>query len=353
MLTSLYVENFTVFHDQEFQFSPGLNVIVGENSVGKSHILKLAYAMIATSAEAGRKTNVADPSNPTKVHLQKAYAEKLIGVFRPDQLGRLASRTQGRTRCKIKLGFDDTALNTIINFASSAKTDVEVEQLPTRWDTQKPLYLPTRELLTIFPGFVSVYESHYLAFEETWRDTCIHLGALTLRGAREKQAATLLAPIEKALGGKVFLDTNGHFYLSIPGKGNMEMPLLAEGFRKLAMLARLIANGVILGQSYLFWDEPEANLNPRLIRLAAEVIHSLCKNGVQIFIATHSFFLLKELDMLAKKNPIPQHFISLSRRAENTDIEVEQEDSLVNLKNIITLDEELEQYDREMAMRNE
>lgn len=34
-----------------------------------------------------------------------------------------------------------------------------------------PAYLPTRELLTIYPGFVSVYENHYLEFEETWRDT--------------------------------------------------------------------------------------------------------------------------------------------------------------------------------------
>lgn len=347
MLNSLQVKKFTVFHDEKFQFSTGLNVIVGENSVGKSHLLKLAYALIATSAEAGRKPNAADP---TKVHLQKAYGEKLIGVFRPESLGRLATRKPGRERCEITLDFSNEALNTMIDFATSAQTDVHVAHLPTRWEDQSPLYLPTRELLTIYPGFVSVYENHYLAFEETWRDTCMHLGALALKGAREKKAAALLAPIEEALGGKVVLDNNGRFYLSVAGNGNMEMPLVSEGYRKLAMLARLIANGVIQEQGYLFWDEPEANLNPRLIRLAAQVIHALCERGVQVFIATHSFFLLKELAMLAKKKPVQQKYISLSRRSGNVEIEVEQVDQLDKLENIVALDEELAQYDREMEI---
>ena len=347
MLNRMQVKKFTVFRDEDFRFSTGLNVIVGENSMGKSHLLKLAYALIATSAEAGRKPNATEP---TKVHLQKAYGDKLIGVFRPESLGRLASRKQGRDRCEIALEFSDAALNTSISFASSAQTDVQIVHLPARWEMQSPLYLPTRELLTIYPGFVSVYENHYLEFEETWRDTCMHLGALALRGPREKSAAALLKPIEDALGGKVVLDNNGRFYLNINGTGNMEMPLVAEGYRKLAMLARLIANGVIQEQGYLFWDEPEANLNPRLIRLAAQVIHALCQSGVQIFVASHSFFMLKELAMLTKQNPIPQRFISLSRTDEKSEIEVVQVERFDQLENIVALDEELAQYDRELEM---
>lgn len=347
MLKSLQLDKFTLFDDNDFSFCSGLNVIVGENSMGKSHILKVAYALIASSAEAGKKPNASDP---TKVYLQKAYSEKLIGVFRPESLGRLASRRQGRLRCAVSVKFNDPSLDATISFATSAKSDVQVDQLPLRWENRSPLYLPTRELLTIFPGFVSVYENHYLAFEETWRDTCIHLGALALKGPRERKAAAMLKPIETALGGNVVLDNNGRFYLNIPGNGIMEMPLVSEGYRKLAMLARLIANGVIQDQGYLFWDEPEANLNPRLIRLAAQVIHSLCSNGVQVFIATHSFFLLKELDMLTKQQPIQQRYISLSRQDDEKEVAVEQESQLAGLKNIVALDEELAQYDREMAI---
>jgi predicted ATPase len=34
----------------------------------------------------------------------------------------------------------------------------------------------------------------------------------------------------------------------------------------MAMLARLISTGVLLEQGYLFWDEPETSLNPKLIK---------------------------------------------------------------------------------------
>jgi recombinational DNA repair ATPase RecF len=37
------IKNFTVFGDVAFEFSPGLNVIVGENGTGKTHVLKLGY----------------------------------------------------------------------------------------------------------------------------------------------------------------------------------------------------------------------------------------------------------------------------------------------------------------------
>ena len=43
MLKTLKISNFTVFDNVDFEFSPGLNVIVGENGTGKTHVLKLGY----------------------------------------------------------------------------------------------------------------------------------------------------------------------------------------------------------------------------------------------------------------------------------------------------------------------
>ena len=93
--------------------------------------------------------------------------------------------------------------------------------------------------------------------------------------------------------GTVHLDTNGRFYLSVPGQGNMEMHLVAEGLRKLAMVTMLIVTGSLLNQGYLFWDEPETNLKAMLIKLLANVILQLCKDGIQVFIARHPLFLLQ------------------------------------------------------------
>ncbi|NYT75483.1 ATP-binding protein [Alcaligenaceae bacterium] len=346
MLKSLSTRNLTVFQDVELNFAPGLNVIVGENGCGKSHLLKVVYSVMAASAEEGKKPTA---SEPTKTLLQKVLADKLIHVMRPESLGRLARRKQGRERCEVALKFSDPRLNCSFGFATSSKSEVQIETLPKIWQSKVPVFLPTRELLTIYPNFVAVYEGHYLEFEETYRDTCLLLGALALKGPRENQIVSILKPLEEAMGGKVVLDKNGRFYLRIPGQGNMEMPLVAEGLRKLAMIARLISTGSLLDKGYLFWDEPETNLNPKLIRLVANVIYHLCQQGIQVFVATHSLFLLRELEILALGKDfsnVEHRFFALKPTKDG--VVVEQGDALEKLQTLVLLDEELAQSDRFM-----
>lgn len=341
MIRSLDVENFTVFTEAKFEFGKQLNVIVGENGAGKTHVLKLAYSVLATSAEEGRKPSAVPP---TKAVLQPRLAEKLVNVFRPEALGRLARRRQGRVRCDIDAKFLNSKLDVAFGFATQSKADVQIEKLPRAWSDVAPAYLPTRELLTIYPGFVSVYEGHYLEFEETWRDTCLLLGAPLKRGAKEARVKELLTPLEEAMGGSIDLDKNGRFYL-VAKTGRMEMPLVAEGLRKLGMLARLIATGALLDKGCLFWDEPEANLNPRIIKRVAKTIVDLSESGIQVFIATHSLFLLRELEMLlADTKDVDARFFGLHLTDDG--VSVEQGPTFEDMGDIAVLDEELEQSDR-------
>ena len=357
MLKSLDIKNFTVFAKATFQFSPQLNVVVGENGSGKSHLLKLPYSILAVCADEAKKPNSA---RPTKSLLETRLAAKLIGVLRPEELGRLARRQKGVARCQVKATIkerglmehlSDEDLDLAFSFSTKAKSEVTVEHLPTAWADFVPAFLPTRELLTIYPNFVAVYDNHYLEFEETWRDTCSLLGALLVRGPKEERVKKLLAPIEDAMGGKVELDKNGRFYLNIKGEGRMEMPLVAEGLRKLGMLARLIATEALLTKGYLFWDEPETNLNPRLIKEVARTILNLCKNEIQVFIATHSLFLMRELDVLLRTSEfkgVKSRFFGLHHDGGGT--KVEQGDSVDDIGAIASLDEELTQSDRYMAV---
>ena len=223
---------------------------------------------------------------------------------------------------------------------------MSIEKLPNTWIDVSPAYLPTRELLTIFPNFISVYEGHYLEFEETWRDTCILLGALIQRGPKEKRIREFLEPLEIAMGGAIELDKNGRFYLRTDG-GRMEMPLVAEGLRKLGMLARLIATGALLDKGYLFWDEPEANLNPVLIKQVAKSIVDLCASGIQVFIATHSLFLLRELEILLSSGihkKVKARFFGLHKT--DVGVSIDQGSSVDDIGDIAALDEELAQSDR-------
>ena len=267
MLTSMVLKNFTVFPEATFDFGKGCNVFIGENGSGKSHVLKAAYASVWINAKGEKDSG---SSTPTKTYLQSAIARKMNGVFKPDELGRLARRKIGKNRSEIAVIFEDPALNMSFSFNTTSKTEVTVEKAPKTWEKQTPIFLPTRELLTIYPGFVSLYETTDLPFEETWRDTCLLLGAPLAKGPREKRIKELLIPLEEAMGGSVELES-GRFYLKTDS-GKMEVHLVAEGLRKLAMIARLIATGSLLDKGYLFWDEPEANLNPVNIKKVAKTI---------------------------------------------------------------------------------
>lgn len=345
MLTRVSIRNLTAFKQADLEFSSGLNVIVGENSSGKSHLLKAIYALIGTSAQEGLR---AQGEAPTKTLLQKAFADKLIGVLRPESLGRLARRKQGRERCEITLKFKDSGLDTQVSFATNSKSDVQVDTLPTDWQDKSPVYLPTREVLSQYHWLPQLYRTAHVDVEENLIDLCDLLGALAIRGPRESTVNKLVQPLEEAMGGKVVLDQNGRFYLKVEGTGTMEMPLVAEGLRKLAMVARLISTGSLLDKGYLFWDEPEANLNPKLLKVIAALLLNLSEHGIQIFVATHSFFLLKELDILSRQRRKPMRYMGLSNTEEG--VQIQQVDALAELEDLVALDEELAQYDRELAL---
>jgi len=150
------------------------------------------------------------------------------------------------------------------------------------------------------------------------------------------------------MGGKVVLEKSGNFYLNVDGV-NMEMYLVAEGLRKIAMIARLIATGSLVDKGFLFWDEPEANLNPKIVRDVANTILHLCKSGIQVTIATHSLFLLREFELLLiqdENKAVKTRFFGLPPGDDG--VEVSQETSIVYAGDITALDEDFMQSDRLM-----
>jgi hypothetical protein len=345
MLTHLALKNLTVFAEAEFQFAAGLNVIVGENGTGKSHVLKAAYTVAAVSAWGARDSG---SPTPTKSYLETAIAKKLRGVFRPDALGRLTRRQAGRNRCEIQARFPAKSLRLGFSFHTASKTEVTVEHCPSKWEGEPPVYLPTRELLTIVPGFVSLYETTELPFEETWRDTCVLLGAPLAKGPRLGEIEPLLEPLEEQLGGEVVLEDE-RFYVKAPS-GKIEAHLVAEGHRKLATIARLIATGSLIGKGSLFWDEPEANLNPKVIKRIARTILQLCQAGIQVFVASHSLFLLRELDILLRIEEFQDVAARFFGLHPGDGVAVLQGDTVDDIGTIDALQEELSQSDRYLSV---
>jgi ABC-type transport system involved in cytochrome c biogenesis ATPase subunit len=343
-------ENFGPFESADIDLAPALNIIVGENGAGKSQLLKLLYTVTNVLAT----PDALSGTEPRRAALNQSIAAKLVEVFRPDSLGRLSNRRHGRSRSSISVSYGSEESILGFSFASSSRSEVKVGYSPDQWIADSAVFFPTRELLSIYPGFVSLYNERQLEFDATWRDTADLLGRPPLRGPRGTAVNRILAPIEASLGGSI-IEESGRFYLKHPGVGTLEMHLVAEGLRKLGMLVRLVSSGTLLHSGYLFWDEPEANLNPKTLRGVARTIYELADAGVQVFVATHSLFLLRELEiLLAQLDPSAvalrarTQFIGLHREIDS--IKVSQGPSLYDVGDITALDEELQQSDRYLAL---
>lgn len=343
-IINLSASAFGPFKDIEVEFSPGLNVIVGDNATGKSQLLKLLYS--------GTKS-LFDAEALTKKDLAPAIASKLVGTFRPMNLGRLTNRVRGTGSTKISIKYAQIGEELSFSFSSKAKREVVMDSIPHRSLEDEPVFLPSHELLSFASSFVSLYNTRETAFEETWRDTVELLHRPALLGPKGKRAATLLKPFSELLQGGTVFEEKGQFFLKQPGIGNLEAPLLAEGHRKLAMIVRLISSGVLLEGGYLFWDEPEANLNPSSQKAVAHALRHLSDQGSQVFVATHSMFLLRELQMSEGNNDT--RYIGLQRRLEQgkgvaaAEVTAQSSDDLDEIDFLAALDAEAEQSDRYLA----
>lgn len=354
-LNALRLKNFTAFSDLDIKFSDGLNVIIGENATGKSHLLKLGYAL----AHVLHKSREYDKESRTytivisRSWFQRRIAQKLLGVFNPDTLGRLCRRGVGRARSEINADFGyDRELS--FSFASNTQMDVILDHFPGKGKGRPdvPIFFPPREVLSLYPGFISLYEERELAIDETYYDLCKLLNLPLLKGKRAGEIAAIVKPLEEIMGGSVRVES-GRFYLHLPGQGIMEISLVAEGLRKVAMLAYLAANGSLTDKGILFWDEPEANLNPKIVRKIARTLAELVNRGVQVILATHSLFVMKELSLIVEQSKqsqkdFPAKFFSL--RLDENGVAMEEGELLEDLKTIVALDEALEQDDREQSV---
>lgn len=343
-VTGITVEKFTAFEHAEVEFSSGLNVFIGANATGKSHLMKLIYSYLKT-AEHRLHNRGFSPDD-----FEKELREKLGAVFNPpgeQQAGRLVRRAVGKSKATVTLHFSSRYVSSF-TLDTLSKVSLVDRGLPTPPNQPPSVFIPSREALAMFEGFVAAYKNRELSFDETYYDLCVALSAMPLRGRREDAVAKLAKPLETILGGPVRLK-GGRFYIKSK-QGDLEAHLLAEGWRKIASLVHLINNGSLMKNSVLFWDEPEANLNPKLVTQIAEVLRKLAKGGVQVFIATHDYLLSHELSLAIEygtKPNVKTRFFAFSRTSETDPVTIETGDTLADLEHNPILEEFVRHYERE------
>ena len=283
-ITRLKLERFTAFEALDIKPSPGINVLVGANGTGKTHLMKVAYAACDIS-----KTDI-------------GFAEKIVRVFMPFRgaIGRLVKRRGEGSSCAVHIHRGDRRLRVSFSTRIKAAEWATVNDA-RRWKAApvESVYIPAKEMLANAPGFRSLYAQREIHFEEVYADILDRAYRPALRGPAFGERKRMLTVLEKEIDGKVHAKNEEFFLRS--RKMDLEFSLLAEGIRKLVVLWLLIQNGTLLDGSVLFWDEPENNLNPKMFGAMIEVLLGLQRMGVQIFIATHDYTILKELDLRRKQ----------------------------------------------------
>ena len=269
-LTKVKLQKFTAFEDLTVEFSPGINAFIGANGTGKTHLMKVCYAACGA------------------FKADDIFKDRLLGAFLPSGrwLDRLVKQPALQASATVYAG--DRELSIVFD---SRRTHTET-------DTGLPIastYIPPKEMLANAPGFLSLYAAREVHFEEVYQDVLLRANLPALREPVDDAHRQMLEGLEKVIGGKVAV--KGEEFFLTNEQGDLEFTLLAEGWRKLGLLWLLIQNGTLREGSVLFWDEPEANLNPKLFGIVIEVLLELQRAGVQVFIATHDYVILKELDL--------------------------------------------------------
>lgn len=377
MLKTLSIKQFTVFQDAHFDFCPGLNVILGDNGTGKTHVLKLGYLFCRAWPDLTAKR--------ARVNAQRAEVyleERLAGLFKVPDLGMLVRHGQkSNAKLTAEVGGHIPTIQIRMQdeppFASpglpehmpwgiqiqrtkdatgalKAKVvpDVVPDTAAVNAFMPQQVFVPSKEMVSLFKGLIGLFDKYReFPLDETYRDLAVVMSTLEPR-----EVSSLLPDamqgIQMLLGGDLKLE-NGDLYFERADGSRLESQLLAEGHRKLAMLIYLLRCGVIERGSTVFWDEPEANLNPAAVRLLAEVLYLLTGLGVQVILATHSLFLLREFEVLARgvEKPTTPDGSNLQTRffalgIGKKGVVVSTANDITGIDPIVSLDEDLAQSDR-------
>lgn len=353
MLHRLHIRNFTVFADAEFGFGPGLNVLVGTNGTGKSHVLKLGYAVLHNWL--GQTREMSDMEVYKHSFVRWGTERKLKRVFQPLPFegSELIRRGAGipQTSIEVTMVYPSGQVDRNIIIGNNSSQDSGSSRSPDPdLDAAEgflfadPVFIPAKEVLTL-GWLLPLYDRREVPMDETYPDLLRLLAVLPLKSP-EPAAAKVLAKLRQVLGGEID-EEGGRYYLTAPRQARMEMNLVAEGWRKFATLYKLLANGTLTPQTTLFWDEPEANLNPALLRELAAVLSELARQGFQVVLATHSMSLLKEFHILSRQSqaaPLPIRYFGLNA-APGQATTVVTADDFELLPDIVALDVELAQAD--------
>jgi predicted ATPase len=297
------IENFLVFKGEfAVDFCPGVNVIIGGNATGKTTLLKAMYEKVKGA----------------EYHRDLPIGTKIV----------TENITFGNDGKKLKEG------------KLSVIADVT--------ENLHGVYIPEKDILEHAKGLLTFINQKQTGFGEIYEDVLITAQDVPT----QKKSATQKSVGQKifdTIGGDVHWDKgDGSFYTLRTDKTRIPFANEASGYKKFGFLGLLVSSGQLESESILFWDEPENSLNPELVPVLVNILLELARNGVQIFIATHSEILASYFAVNRQKDDVVM-FYSLYKDGEEIKTEKSDRFDLLTPNNLTA--EPVKIYERELEKR--
>lgn len=300
MLNKIKLNNFGPLVKLDWSKLGPINLVIGGNGTGKTFLLKALYSAMRTLEEYKRGD---DQRTAAEI-----LAEKLYWTFQPDKIGDLVTKSaEGALSCTVQ--FDDR--NFIYSFGKDTTKQISSLENHVQPRSSNSIFLPAKEVLSLHQIILKSREQDKaFGFDDTYLDLARALRQSPKMGKNYVEFAKSRQSLEDILGGRVEYDeASGRWHFK---KGNQKFPIgvTAEGIKKIAILDTLLGNRYLDTSSIVFIDEPESALHPVAVSKLLDIVAVLAERGIQFFLASHSYFVVKKLFLIAQEQNLSIPVIS-------------------------------------------
>ena len=267
-----------------------INLVIGGNGSGKTFLLKAIYASLRTLEEYKRGNEQRSAA--------EILADKLHWTFQAGKIGDLVSKGADAPLSST-LTIDGQDFSYSFGKDTSKQISSLENQVPPR--ASNSIFLPAKEVLSLHQIILDSREDKKFGFDDTYFDLAKALRRSTTRGNNYKEFAQSRQQLEGILGGVIEYDEASLSWLFVKGRHKFPIGVTAEGIKKIAILDTLLGNRYLNTSSVVLIDEPESALHPTAISRLLDIVAMLAERGIQFFLASHSYFVVKKLFLLAQE----------------------------------------------------
>ena len=291
MINQLKLDNFGPLTGINWSALGKINLIIGGNGSGKTFLLKAIYSSLRTLEDYKRGDEQRTAS--------EILWEKLYWTFQAEKIGDLVSKGADGPLSSA-LTIDKRGFSYSFGKDTSKQISSLENHLPPR--ASNSIFLPAKEVLSLHQIILKSREQDKVfGFDDTYLDLAKALRISTSKGRNYDEFAKSRRQLEDILGGVVEYDEASGRWLFVKGRHKFPIGVTAEGIKKIAILDTLLGNRYLDTNSVVLIDEPESALHPTAISQLLDIVAMLAERGIQFFMASHSYFVVKKLFLIAQE----------------------------------------------------